>query len=661
MIFFEEIKPAHRWLIRWYLWRGKKVCFLRADKACYGQQWFKDCLSAGLQEEDSIVFQAGSFDGYYYDAAFDHAEQFFHCFSEDRAVSSVRTLYGNAQTDLAFKKVLTHRLARFYYLRFLIGEVQKKYAGEESVFIPANGIELYRTDGCDVCDYDYFLRKAMKWEGAPAEIPRVKILFFSRAVSYACVFKRQMILIAKVAALPVWVLFKSAVNLRRPGREKRDYPYAITIVSPRQLMNEIQKVDFLVNDNQIKKDEVIFISSKGIPQNGQEYFEKNGFDFVKDVAGFVSLKEGKEILNAYWRLWRSALCGPSFVTEVALKGLYFYTIWKSLSRHVGIKKLVTYCDYEIKALFRNIIFEQTGCATYLYMDSSNFGCFTAKRETQYEFRHHFLGFLYYDWFISWNDRTTEYFQKSFCVFKNVANLGCFWSEHVRLIREKKLPVSDLKESLRQNGYQEGAPLISVFDSTFHDLSMTTYGDGINFLKGICALIEDLPGAFFIFKEKNPRGYHQTISRHHEEINALYEKLESHPRCYFTGRKENSSKIIAISDVVISFPFTSTTLEALAARERAVWYDASDKFRGAYYDDIPGLICHGYEELRERVERLCAASTDDYNEYLDAHVKGKVEPYLDGYAITRFRDFLSGASEVGVRAPEGTIPSDAVRP
>ena len=617
---------------------------MRVDKACHGKDWFKRLSSAGKIRKIAIPLTLSTFDGYHYDAAFDHVEHIFERYADGRITKDLRALYHSNESDLAFKKTLTHRLSRLYYLKFLMREIHERYPSRKVVFLPSNGLELYRTDGCDIFDFDQLLDPVRDRKQEGDCIFSVDVFFWSRVISYVRAMGRKFFLGMKIAVLPVWLLFRCLVNKRAP-RKKMAYDYAITVVSPnRQLINEIQKVDFLIDDKHLEKDQVVFMSPKGITSQARTYFLNNGLNFVEDITGFISVKEVVEIFSAYRGLLFSAFHAPNFIGETGLKGIYFYAVWKSLSRNISIKKLITHCDYEIKALFRNIIFHQNGCTTYLYMDSSNFGGFVVKKDTNNEFRHHFFGFLLYDWFIAWNQKAIEYFQKSFCQFKGAVNIGCFWSEHVRQIQADINLVADFKSRLYAGGYREGMSLLSIFDSTYYDYSMTTYKDGIMFLEGLYALINELQDAFFILKEKNLRSYHELISTEHERINALYRQLEAHPRCLFAGRRENSSKIIAISDMVISFPFTSTTLEAISARKKAVWYDAAGKFKDTYYDEFPGLICHSCEELlRRSKELLYQISQDDYEKYLDKYIKGKVEPYLDGYAITRFRSLLSSGS------------------
>jgi len=662
MIFFEEIKPIHLRLIQGYLLKREKIYFLRVNKNCYTKQWFEKCIAAGYLKKSTISFELGFADGFYHDKAFDNVEIFYQGYLNSAILKRVKKLYNNSKSDLAFKKVLNQGLARFYYLNFIFKEIEKTYSDKRIIFIPSNGVEVYRTEGCDIYDYCKFYRQASQRGADHFKVNAVKFPLWATAISYSNAFRRKFILIRKIAALPVWLLFKCIKNFGKNWQPKQHYDYAVTIISPlRQFANKVQKVDFLVDGDCIRKKQVVFVAPKGMTEANKRYFIKNKLNFIDDVTQFISFKRIAKILPVYFSLLFLSFKVDSFIGETGLKGIYFYAIWKSFTQQIAIKKLITYCDYEIKSVFRNIILEQSLCVTYLYMDSTNLGCFSVKKNSNAKFRHHFFGFLYYTWFISWNDQVSDYFQQSFSQFKHHVNLGCFWAEHLRLIKEGVL-TSHIKTRLYEKGYRDGMKLVSAFDSTFYDESRTPYDDGIEFLKGLYALVEKFPDMFLILKEKNSRSYHETISVKHKEINALYKKLDNHPRCYLTGKKGNSSEVIAFSDLTISFPLTSTTYEAISARKKAVWYDASNKFKDTYYDSIQGLICHNYKELLIRVrELLFETSEDEYNNYLDTHVKGRVESYLDGKAITRFRGLLSGSSAISIeflnkRAQQG-FPND----
>jgi hypothetical protein len=131
-----------------------------------------------------------------------------------------------------------------------------------------------------------------------------------------------------------------------------------------------------------------------------------------------------------------------------------------------------------------------------------------------------------------------------------------------------------------------------------------------------------------------------MKRYTPELLKWIEELKNHPRSLAVSTDIAPSEIIALSDLTISFPFTSTTFEALSAARKALYFDAADKFRGALFDRIPGLVCHNYEELKSRAaELLFAADNGRFSAYLDNYVRGKLEGYLDGRALDRFRELL----------------------
>lgn len=643
MVVFEEIFLKHFWLIQWYLLKKEKIYFLRVHKSCYDTCWFSDYIANGRLEKIEVRFEVSPFHGFYYDAAFDNVEIFFRGYLNNGILKNIRKLYGSVKSDLAFKKVLTQHLGRFYYHNFILNVISKKYPDKRIVFIPSNGIEHYRSDGCDLYEYNKFYRQAKERGAWYCEVVGVKFSSWAAIISYFNAVRRKFASLGKVFALPMWLFYKCIKNIRKNFKDKQVYDYLITVISlRRQFANKIQKVDFLIDGKSIKKDQVVFAARERIANDEKKYFIKNSLNFIEDTSGFISLKTIRGVFKSYFMLLLLSFKEDDLVVKTGLKGVYFYAVWSSLLEHIIIKNFITYCDYEIKAVFRNILLEQGDCSTYLYMDSSNMGCFVSKNNSPVEYRHHYFGFLHYDWFISWNNKVFDFFQKSFCQFKQHADLGCFWSEHVRLIQEGKL-ISHIKDRFYAAGYKDGMKIVSVFDSTFHDDSETTYDDGIKFLKDIYTLLDEVSDIFLILKEKNLRYTHETMTGKHKEINVLYKKFDGHPRCYCTSTQGNSSEIIAYSDLTISFPFTSTSYEAVSARKKAIWHDASNKHRDTFYDNIPGLVTHNYEEFITRVnELLFETSEDEYSNYLDAHVKGKVEAHLDGKAITRFRNILNNA-------------------
>ena len=113
----------------------------------------------------------------------------------------------------------------------------------------------------------------------------------------------------------------------------------------------------------------------------------------------------------------------------------------------------------------------------------------------------------------------------------------------------------------------------------------------------------------------------------------------YPRCYTTtGSQSDPSEVTAISDLVVSACFTSVTVEALGARKRAIYFDATGKFRNLYFDRFPRFVAHSTDELIDLVRYwLYENSEQEFTAFLETYIKGELESYLDGKAITRFRE------------------------
>lgn len=646
MIIFEEIFPVHYWIIRYYLAIGIKVYFLRAHRLCFRNQWFNSFVEQKKIEHLPRSFIANFLDGFYEDLACDNADKFFKAVKSNRNVNKIKKLYGVDDIELVFRRVCVRHLSRFYYLNYTLNYFQKKYFCKKISFVPSNGIAPvnYRTDGCEIVDYFKYRGIARKVNAYLFNDRGINFPLWAIIYSYIRACKRLFkTFLVNFGFLPFLFIKKIKSMASVHDVFNGHYKYAVMITAPhRQFTNKVQKVDFLVDESLIKKRDVLFMSSMKIPASCRKYLLDNQLNYLDNLEQFISWEDILKILPVYLSIAVFPV-GDSLVLEAAIQLVYYYLRWEGVAKNVKIDKIISYCDFGIHPIARNIILGKYGTESFYYQDSINSTYFFPKMNSGYRYTHTLLGFLKYDYFICWNESIAEYFRRCKSIFKHYVNLGCFWSEHLKLIRQGYIKL-DFKDKLRQHGYKEGMKLISVFDSTYLEESLTIYDDGIEFLKGILRLLDDFPGVFVVIKEKQKRDFHKKVTGKSLDILNLYIELENHPRCYSITTWENSSEIIAFSDLTISFPFSSTTFETFSARGRAIWYDATNKFRDTFYDKIPGLVCHGYEELSERVRALLfEISEAEFNDYLDKYIKGSVESYLDGMAITRFRELLAGGN------------------
>ena len=640
-IIFEEVFPVHEWGIKWYVFRKREIYFIRLNRRSKRRKWVKNFLKTGRMKKIELNLKLHSFDGVYYDKAFDNIDYFYQTERENSLVRQCTKLYENDNINLGFKKILSEKLARFYYLNEVFYRIQSVFKANRILFVPAIGnVLFYLTDGCEILDFFKFSKLANRNKIDCRNIEFIKFPFWTKAVSYTNVFKRKATIFLQLLGVLLFIFAKSIKKLFIKDKAAY-YKFAIMIISQsRQFAKKIQKVDFLIDDEMIKKRDTLFISRTKLKDENKRYMKENCLNYLDQLDKYISLKEISEIAHLYFLLLIKFFNENSLFLSTGLKMIYFYLRWKSFTRNIKIENLITRCDFGLQSIARNIILEREGCKTYYYIDSTNFGYAYTRTDENAMYRFSGYGFIYYDYLISWSDSNSKYFKDSKCNIKNYSNLGCFWAEHLRLIEEGKI-ASDFKKRLYEHGYDGRMKVVTVFDSGLHDDFVTTYEDGIRFLEGISRILDDLPNVFVVIKEKQPRSHHRKLSDRFESILRVYERLEKHKRCYSIKNSwENSSEVMAFSHLVISFPFTSPTVEALSAGKKAIWYDPTSKFRGVFYDNINGLVCHGYPELLDRVrDLLFNISEKDYAEYLNNSIKNRIENYIDGKAITRFREQL----------------------
>ncbi|MFC1631078.1 polysaccharide biosynthesis PFTS motif protein [Candidatus Omnitrophota bacterium] len=637
VVIFEEILPVHRLLVSWYALNKKQVGFLRLGRLAKEAAWVQRYLNKGRLRQITLEPGTNVIRARCYDLAYENIDKFFRMLDENKIGKAIERLYADRGVSLVFKKVINEKLARLYYLATIW---QKLYPGEKFAFCPADGVDRYRTDGCEIYDYFRFGKWANQagasWVGAN----NVYFPLWSRAVSGFNLASRKLQTLVKASGLLFWFFLKALKSVKPGKPSKKHYKYAIMITSPlRQFSNRIQKVDFLLDSRYIQAQQAIFIPGvKRLSKQNERYLIEQGLNYIQDPDAYISLTEIKQILPAYSSVLFSIFRESPLILETALRAVYFYLRWMSISRVYGFDNLITHSNIDRQGICRNVIIKKNGTKTWYYMDSQNYELFFVPNGYALKAKYSNSGFLNYDFFISWSNLVSDYFRSSSSAAVKYFNLGCLWAEHLKEIAEGRID-SQLREQLSRKGYQKELKLVSVFDSTYLDTSKTTYTDGIKFVKAIYRLLEDLPDIFIIFKEKKARGF---VARDSQQLIFWLEKLQGHPRCYLPLKNMNSCEASAFSELTISFAFGSPTFEALAARKKSIFYDPSDKFRDTLYDKIPGLVCHDYGQLLQRAKQLLFdVDREAYNKYLDEFVKGEFEPYLDSQALTRMRRLLTG--------------------
>jgi polysaccharide biosynthesis PFTS motif protein len=240
--------------------------------------------------------------------------------------------------------------------------------------------------------------------------------------------------------------------------------------------------------------------------------------------------------------------------------------------------------------------------------------------------------LDYDQFVVWSPFLAQYFSSHPGSARRFQVTGCLWADYIQPRRDVLVKMSaELQEWL------QGKKVVAAFDSTYSRRGYTSYQEGILFARHILLLADMSADLVVLWKEKKPRGVHyQLDDGSADELLAVYAKLDGHPRVMNVTSVLTAGDMVSVADLVISFPFTSTSLEALSAHRRAVWHDPLAFYKRSVYSDR--LVTHGWEELRVLVD--CLLRGEDLS-LAEADTK-MMDPYCDGRAVERFRKLLAEA-------------------
>ncbi len=250
-------------------------------------------------------------------------------------------------------------------------------------------------------------------------------------------------------------------------------------------------------------------------------------------------------------------------------------------------------------------------------------------------------YLNYDHFVTWDGLLAQYFQKHPGSFKQTHIVGCLWSEHIK--KTEKIARKTVEAVSKKN--MEDSFILSVFDTTYSRNGVTSYPEGLAFAEHILQLANDCTDIYIFFKEKKQRDIHHILdSVLGPRLLDVYKKMDTHARIKTCSDREDASVLISISDMIVSFPFTSTTFEALSVNRPAIWHDPMGCYMDTPYAKAGGVTTHSYKELETKVSEIRRNGVESYKTPIQAG-SPLMDPYMDGRAIDRFRDLLVDSNEL----------------
>lgn len=643
VILFENIRPFHYPVLMYQVWRGGEVYIFDFNGNLKKKRLVRYLINNDIIKRIYIKSVAKE-----YGDAIDQTEIIYNGLRNNKLSKVVSSLYETDETSLIFKKVLVNEIFKCIYLNRYLSEKEKSSgSSRELYFVPDN----YKAN-----------EEIIKKHGSYNLIPlnRIKILRYVMLFLPAVHFLDKLkFFVASFLYISLQIILINLGSLIK-GKQKEPvhFEYAIPIDQVFQIKFKGERgFDFLLDHKKITKENTVFILNIPINDDWVSCYEKKGYNFF--VAGGI-YSPGKIIKVRHNCLSSKALIKVLFEMFACWKAftvfMYAFFIslrtfvnWRVFSEHMSFSNYIYTNQEGAEQLAINILVRKQGGATW------NYACFLGGTylcsNNVYnfeEYRHIIWSYLNSDFFIGMNEDVISYYKLHHQDVRKYYAIGSIYSEMVCNNMKYRKKEDFLSKSFSQNVFNNNAKIIAFFDTSFIDSDEceTNFQDCIIFYQDLIKLLDSLENILLIIKPAksevkfiSPEAQWSSPKKG-MEIVRLWKILKSNSRVYWAGDSGDAPAIMAFSDLVVTHCMSSPTAEALGARKKAIWYESSDKYRGVMYDKIPGLIAHGYKELEQRIENLLyKISEEEYNEYLDKFIKGKVESHLDGLALTRFRQLL----------------------
>ena len=568
--------------------------------------------------------------------------------------SAIRKLYGSEDVSYLFRKCLVEDIFKFCFIR----EHLKKEAANcpnAKITLVSRHFHLRLKFLRGATNLGFELPKNVEIRRSLlGELDEVRDALIYKGAATASVILRA--LFCGVG----WLLNRSKIQ-----KESREF--AVSVGSHLEVARAGERgYDSIVDGLHFSNDNFFFfdVFNMGPTLLQRERAKGRVFLSFKEQTRFSALVrwrwDTKFLASAFRALGETffSFYGSASVWKLYFIALVQYLDWNILLQLVDFKHFIYTNQESLRTLASNLFLQQRGKQTWNYSIFLGGSYIVAKDGDLQSVRNHLWSFLVSEHFVGVNETVCEYYRLHYQKVKYRHAIGSIYAGMIQ---------GRLTADERSNFLQNSFPLtpdpldkrlISVFDTTFFNSPdcLTNFEDCLSFYDDMIKLLLEHEDYLMVFKPSKTPGFfmhphHPCASlRKGPLVLDRWRALKAHPRVFWPTSLDITTKkfvdfsfnnsIIAASDIVITHCMSSPTAEALGARKKAFWYESGRKHCGTDYDRIPGLVVHGYAELHARVRELLNVSNEEYDLYLDRYVRGKVESYLDGQALNRFRILLT---------------------
>lgn len=395
-------------------------------------------------------------------------------------------------------------------------------------------------------------------------------------------------------SLGVGIYFLSSIRKIRINK-KENYKIGLLTWTSSKIIGESylnnEGLDAVLPENTAPKDVLVYGKNKISPQN-LERIKSRGFSFTKfDLENIYRKSSLKDIFILISLIMRILLTYPIISSSVSkpLKNrlayiTYQYFKWNKFVNSYSLQLSIGYLEYSLGDLIRNYVLIKNGtcCCSYNHSisESSNLNRDFMILDTWKSFVPFTKRFFILPAQIEKYNLSKISFKKSFITGPLFTNNKSFL----------KIP-SDLSNKT----------IVTVFSSSLNSSSFNNKQSHKLFLDSFFQFLDKYSEKItFLFCLK----YKQELLDSKLDLNI--EKIKNHIKkrnIIFMDNSVKTTDLIRSSNAVISMPFTTPTVEAIALKIPAIYFDPIGLFPENIFNEIDDFYIDNYEKFKTFLEKI----------------------------------------------------------
>ena len=570
-------------LARFFNWRiyvidntSRPFVFKMIQKM-HKHQWIKR-----VTEHHSALFNSNSI-------AIKLADKIINQMSDSAVIKSARELYKSKETDLVFKKTLAKHITLLTSLNQYIINNQKII--KPTLFISKRYRKILQGNP-EILDKSIKVKFGFYWGGL-----QLRTIWLVMSFGY-------------LIHLLIQPFCKKNIN-------RKIFKYAISIAFPwATKFKGAREFTFLVDDNIIKKNEVVFLVEYPESKQFYQHYSSSGYNLreaskglhIKNLFSFSNL----DVRHDFSKIVSFMITHKEdfFIYETLIFLLISRISWSVITNKVVFKNYIYFNkEYELQ-IAGNIFLKKKQVTTHAYSQFIGGSYQVSGNNSIWDNRNLHFSFLNPDYYYVNNQAMIDSMKLHHQDTVHHKNIGNIFSEKVIEMKGNLKYMEDLKHFYNIKTKQK---IVSIFDTSYveQSTSYSNYDEAKYFLRDIILLAKSLPNCTFLFKPSKDSSFFLTSYWADEKGNNIMQlrhEFNQLANAFMLSDDDDVIDIISLSNVVVTNSFSSPTADALMSQVPAFWYQAKTDVSFSVYNKVPGLVVNGYEDLNTMVKEMLQ---DDY--------------------------------------------------